>query len=256
MAGVAMGKEVIVNNEGLLRNLLGTVEDSYFEVRLQGAACLEMVARYWKTADALVEAGFIPVLLTNLSDMEEIVELHLETLQSLFYCNGKKIALEEDGFQTLVKVLDRDEGAILAKGCQALVKLCMVKEGRKLAKELNLLKDLNRLLHDERPEVYSAAAEAIMFCTIKSAEKITASKITSMPKRLVELSKNRLNPTAQIFAIKALTCICEHPLVRQDVRTNHYKDVETIQLNEERPDIAALKNTLMTMLQWVPHRQH
>lgn len=53
-------------------------------------------------ADALVEAGFIPVLLTNLFDMEEIVEFHLDTLQSLFYCDGKKIALEEDGFQTLV----------------------------------------------------------------------------------------------------------------------------------------------------------
>lgn len=49
MAGVAMGKEVIVNNEGLLTNLLGTVEDSYFEVRVQVAACLEMVARYWKS---------------------------------------------------------------------------------------------------------------------------------------------------------------------------------------------------------------
>lgn len=50
----------------------------------------------------LVEAGFIPVLLTNLNDHTEIVEMHLETLKWLLYCDGKKIALDEQGFETLV----------------------------------------------------------------------------------------------------------------------------------------------------------
>lgn len=50
----------------------------------------------------LVEAGFIPVLLTNLNDYTQIVEMHLETLKWLLYCDGKKIALDEQGFETLV----------------------------------------------------------------------------------------------------------------------------------------------------------
>lgn len=49
-----------------------------------------------------MEAGFIQVLLTNLNDDTEIVEIHLETLKSLLYCDGKKIALDEQGFDTLV----------------------------------------------------------------------------------------------------------------------------------------------------------
>lgn len=47
MAGVAMGKEAIVSNETLLKNLLDKVEDEYADVRIAVAACLEMVARYW-----------------------------------------------------------------------------------------------------------------------------------------------------------------------------------------------------------------
>lgn len=252
MAGVAMGKEAIVNNETLLKNLLDKVEDEYADVRIAVAACLEMVARYWMTADVLVEAGFIPVLLTNLNDHTEIVEMHLETLKWLLYCDGKKIALDEQGFETLVKLLDRTEDTILAKACQAIVRLCMIKEGRKLAKELNLLPDFNRLLHDERSEVHTAAAEAITFCTIKSCEKIAASKIKGLPSRLVHLSRNKLNPSGQIFAIKALTSLCEHPSVRTEVRVKHYKDVQSIQLREDRPEIQSYKSTLMTMLQWTP----
>lgn len=47
IAGVAMGKEAIVSNETLLKNLLDKVEDEYSDVRIAVAACLEMVSRYW-----------------------------------------------------------------------------------------------------------------------------------------------------------------------------------------------------------------
>lgn len=47
MAGMATGKEAIVSNETLLKNLLDKVEDEHEDVRIAVAACLEMVARYW-----------------------------------------------------------------------------------------------------------------------------------------------------------------------------------------------------------------
>ncbi|XP_030755597.1 radial spoke head 14 homolog [Sitophilus oryzae] len=253
LAELAEGKEAIVENPHLLANLIDNIDDEFAEVRVQTAACIEMVAAFWKTADVLVENGLIQVLLANLNDKPEVVQIHLETLKHLIYCNGKKIVIENDGFSILVKLLQRDESEILAKTCTLLSILCSIKEGRKLAsKEFNLLLELNRLLHDERELIHTAAAETIMFCTIKSAEKITASKINSMPKRLVQLTNNRLNGRTQMFAMKALTNICEHPLVRKEVSTKYYFDIENSQLSEDIAELQKYKNTLMGMLKWVP----
>ncbi|KAL1509629.1 hypothetical protein ABEB36_004338 [Hypothenemus hampei] len=256
LAGMAMGKEFIVNNEDLLENLLEKVEDEFVEVRIHVAACLEMIARYWKTADVLVEMGFIPILLANLFDAVEIVEIHLDTLYLLFYCDGKQIAIDGNGFDILTKLLNVNEGPILAKAVKALSSLCMIKEGRQLAKEYRLLNELSRLLYDDRIEVHTAAAEAMIFCTIKSEEKIIASKIKGIPKRPIHLCKNRLNPSTQLFAIKALTSLCEHPKVRNEVNEKYYGDVEKVQITSERPEIQYFKNTLMQMLQWTPHRKN
>ncbi|CAG9767017.1 unnamed protein product [Ceutorhynchus assimilis] len=253
IAGVAEGKVAIVENDSLMNNLLDRVEDQFTEIRLQTAACIEMIARYWKTADVLVECGFIQVLLNNLDDVCKIVEIHLETLNSLFYCDGKQLAIEEDGFEALHRLLERDEGKIMSLACMCLAKLCSIKEGRKMAKQMNILPQLNVLLNDERVEVHTAAAQAIMFCTIISSEKNRASQIKGLPKRLAQLCKNKLRPNCQMYAIKALTCICEHPLIRKEVSQHYYHEVVNIQLNESIPEMRLYKNSLMSMLHWLPH---
>ncbi|XP_050303048.1 radial spoke head 14 homolog [Anthonomus grandis grandis] len=251
-AGVALGRQAIVDNQTLLINLLDKVEDDVAEVRIQVAACLEMISRFWLTADVLVDSGFIQVLLTNLNDSPEIVATHLDTLDNMLYCNGRKIAIDEDAFGILVKLFETTDTAVLTRACRVLVRLCELKEGRKLARHFQILQVLNKLLHNEIEEVYEAAAEAIMFCTIKSAEKISASKLTDMPKRLVELSINRTTRRTQLFTIKALTSICEHPLVRQEVREKYYNAVKSIQVRDDIPEIKDCKNILMTLLAWVP----
>lgn len=59
-------------------------------------------------ADALVEHGFISTLLdTLLKDDDPIVVIHLETLQSLMYGEGKCIALELGAFDIFVILLIR-----------------------------------------------------------------------------------------------------------------------------------------------------
>ncbi|KAF7281804.1 radial spoke head 14 homolog [Rhynchophorus ferrugineus] len=253
LAGLAAGKEAIVSNQLLLDNLLDNIDNESPEVRIHIASCLETIAQFWRTADVLVANGFIQVLLCNLSDRPEIAQIHLETLKHLMYCDGKHIAIEEGGFNILVGLLERDEDEILTKTCELITTLCSIKEGRKLAKELVILPELNVLLHDQRETVHTAAAEAIMFCTIISSEKIVASNIKTMPKRLVQLCKNKLNVRTQMFAIKALTNICEHPLVRKEVTTKYYHDVEGIQLSEDVEEMSKYKSTLMSMLKWVPH---
>lgn len=57
-------------------------------------------------ADYLIKAGFIPILLDNISnEKEEIAALHLETLCSLMYGKGKTYALELGAFEILVSII-------------------------------------------------------------------------------------------------------------------------------------------------------
>ncbi|CAH1996208.1 unnamed protein product [Acanthoscelides obtectus] len=48
LAGLAAGKEAIVDNPFLLENIAICVEDSHPEVRMHAASMLEMIARFWK----------------------------------------------------------------------------------------------------------------------------------------------------------------------------------------------------------------
>ncbi|KAJ8982977.1 hypothetical protein NQ317_001417 [Molorchus minor] len=234
IARLADGKEAIVSNDGLLDNLVVCVEDQLAEVRIKAAALLEMIARFWKTADVLIRFGFIQVLLGNLLEEEnEIVDIHLETLKSMMYGAGKKIALDADAFNIFMDILDeRTETGIVSKTLDCLTRLTFTRTGEKMAQEINLLETLNRYLHDEvsntpshlvsamwrsmrvhavwvaTARVYTSAASTIMYCTIKTKAKITASKIKGLAKRLIDLAQNHLNPTIQMYAIKVrLLCI-------------------------------------------------
>ncbi|XP_060531807.1 radial spoke head 14 homolog [Cylas formicarius] len=253
LAGLAAGREAIVGNKLLLANLADIVDDENLGVRIHVAACLEMVARFWMTADVLVDAGFIQILLgTIVNERPEVVDKQLDTLESLIYGKGKEIVIQEGGFQTLIKFLEHEENSIAAKTCKLIALMCYTEEGRKLSKELDLLPILNRLLHYTESEVHTAAAEAIMVCTITSEEKIRASTIKSMMKRLVQLSRTKLNATTQVFAIKALTSICEHPEMRREINEKYKAQIEDIQLGDF-PNADKFKEDLIKIVDWVPY---
>lgn len=107
-----------------------------------------------------------------------------------------------------------------------------------------------------------------MFCTIKTKSKIAASQLKDLAPRLIKIATNKRNPSTQVFAIKvmlhcikkcliqtqhsqALTNICEHPVIRKDVKENHYQEVLNIQLGEE-PRLKEYKEILLTIINWVP----
>nr|CAI5858041.1 unnamed protein product [Callosobruchus analis] len=104
LAGLAAGKEAIVENPCLLENIAICVEDPYPEVRIHVAAMLEMIATFWRAADVLVDFGFVSILLANLlKELEDISKIHLETLASLMYgMRGKTLAMDADGFNIFV----------------------------------------------------------------------------------------------------------------------------------------------------------
>nr|XP_023011938.1 radial spoke head 14 homolog isoform X1 [Leptinotarsa decemlineata] len=252
LAELAAGREAIVTNKSLLANIAACAEDTWAEIRIQVAALLEMIARFWKAADDLVQFGFIQILLSNLlTEDSEIQIMHLQTLRSLMYeTTGKIIAIESDGFNIFLKLLDEDNTQIISGALACLALLTSTCVGEKLAREAKLLRILNIFLHDERPEVYTNAASVIMFCTLKTQGKLDAYKVKNLPKRLIHLSRNKLNPSTQIFAIKALSNICEHPKIRTEVQKKYFEQIKNIQVGDD-PCIKSYKNQLLTVIGWV-----
>ncbi|KAJ8944776.1 hypothetical protein NQ318_003644 [Aromia moschata] len=97
---------------------------------------------------------------------------------------------------------ERTETEVVSKTLDCLTLLTFTRAGEQMAQDINLLEILNRYLHDERPEVHTSAASTIMYCTVKTKAKITASKIDGLAKRLLDLCQNSLNSSTQIYAIK------------------------------------------------------
>ncbi|KAJ8922498.1 hypothetical protein NQ315_007528 [Exocentrus adspersus] len=252
LARHTVGSQAIAANQSLLDNIQISIEDPYPEIRIHIATLLEMLARSWIVADMLVTYGFIPIILANLLNEDpNILVINLELLKSLMYGDGKCIAIESDGFFIFLKLLHFENPDIISKACDCLTLLTTSRIGEKLAQEMKLLETLNILLHDERKEVYTSAASTIMFCTVKTVSKIAAAKIKKMVPRLIAIAKNRENPDTQIFAVKALTNICEHPDVRKEVNNNYLEEVINIQLGAE-PFLKEYKEILLRVINWVP----
>lgn len=85
---------------------------------------------------------------------------------------------------------------------KCLMKLTSTVPGKEAAFADNTLVVLNKLLHSENADIYTAAASAIMFCTVLTKSKILASRIESLPSRLVAIAKSTHDFTAQLYALK------------------------------------------------------
>ncbi|KAJ3659140.1 hypothetical protein Zmor_010845 [Zophobas morio] len=252
-ARLADGKEAIVKNKEILENLYLTLGDEQISIRLKSAACIELVSRSWMAADVLVETGLIETLLELIEKDEpsDILEYHLKSLKCLMYECGKCIALKHDGFKIFMKLLNHEKSSIVCKALDCLAILTSTKKGKKLAIEKNLLKTLTKLIHYGDTDMCKSAASVIMFCTVKTRAKILAAEIKSLAKRLIRLSTNPLNVALQMFSIKALTNICEHPLVRKEVYDRYLNELTQMQVD---PTNAEYKKTLLQIVSWVPYK--
>ena len=100
-------------------------------------------------------------------------------------------------------------------------------------------------------EVYQAAAELIVFATIKSAAKIKATRVVHLPDRLVALVHDYNNPSTQLFCLQALTNICEHPAIRKHVCENYFDELQDLFVGDD-PELNYDKNILMKVVGWTP----
>uniref|UniRef100_A0A6P7GJM4 Uncharacterized protein LOC114338981 n=1 Tax=Diabrotica virgifera virgifera TaxID=50390 RepID=A0A6P7GJM4_DIAVI len=208
-----------------------------------------------ETADTLVEFGFISILLHILQNNEDncIKLIHLKTLRALMYgIQGKMVALDNSGYNILLTFLNDENGPILAVALECLAMLTSTCLGEKFAREVNLLDTLDKLLQDERKEVHTQTAHVIMFCTVKGTGKILASKRPRLVPRLIQLCQNKENNDTQLYALQALTNICEHPAIRKQINIEYIHEVEKIQVGFD-PNIKVHKDRLLEVIAWTPH---
>ncbi|CAG9835956.1 unnamed protein product [Diabrotica balteata] len=103
-----------------------------------------------------------------------------------------------------------------------------------------------------RKEVHTQTAHVMMFCTVKGTGKILASKRPRIVPRLIQLCQNKENVNTQLFALQALTNICEHPAIRKQINTEFSHEVEKIQVGFD-PNIKVHKDKLLEVISWTPH---
>lgn len=232
MVGLADGCEILVNNKTFLENFTTVIEDPSPAVRVKAATLMENLSKTWMVAYELVKTDFMPVLLDNLLNEEDvIVTLHLRSLANLFHCEGRVFALKYSAFEIMNELLDRNDSNILCGAANCVGFLAMGAQGKEIAFKIDVLVKLNRLLHDERPEVTSAAAFAIMNCTLLTKAKLRAYEIKDLHERLLALSTGSELTEARIYSRQALTNICEHPCIRKKVFSKLPKLTQRVGLN-------------------------
>lgn len=248
MAGMADCCEMLVKNVKFLENLATVIEDISPVVRIKAATLLEMLARNWMAAYVLATTAYVPALLDNLLDEDEaIVAIHLSSLEKLLHAEGKIFAIEYGAFEIFEELLEKSDPKVLCGATNCIAFLTTIMYGKELAFNANILIKLNRLLHDETPEVYSAAASAIMYCTLLPKAKFAAKRIKHLPERLLVLCRNSEHPQARIHSIKALTNLCEHPYIRRKIKQEYLDEVQSIPVHKI-PEMKEYKEILVDLI--------
>lgn len=248
MVGLSDACEMLVNNEIFLVNLAAVIEDVSPAVRIKAAALLEMLTRNWTVVYELATTAFVPVLLDNLlNEEDEIVAIHLSSFEKLIHAEGRTYALDYGAFDILEELLIRNDAKVLSGAANCIALLATALQGKELAFDADVLVKLNVLLHDNRPEVYSAAATAIMFCTVLADAKFRAKTVIHLPERLLTLSKNSEHPQARLHSIKALTNLCEIRQIRKKIKRDYLSEVESIPVHKV-PEVKEYKEVLLDLV--------
>lgn len=248
LAGMADACEMLVKDVKFLENLADVIEDISPVVRIKAATLLEMLTRNWMAVFELATTAYVPALLDNLLDEDEaIVAIHLSSLEKLLHAEGRIFAIEYGALDIFEELLKRSDSKVLCGATNCIAFLATVMYGKELAFNANILIKLNRLLHDERSEVYCAAASAIMYCTLLTKAKLAAKKVKYLPDRLLVLCRNCEHPQARIHSMKALTNLCEHPYIRKKIKQEHLDEVQSIPVHNI-PEMKEYKEVLLDLI--------
>ncbi|XP_044766971.1 uncharacterized protein LOC123322945 [Coccinella septempunctata] len=246
----ADGKQAMVANPEIVNLFLHLIKDDKPEVRIKAAHCLERISSFWMTADALVEAGYIQPLMDRLGvDEPEVSAIHLNTLSNLMYGNGKYVGMEAGAFDLMVTLLDSLDLDVRKGALRCLMLMTSTDLGKQMAAKCNLLVTLAKILHEDE-SLHVDAASVLVFCTMLVQAKAASAKMKMIPTRLVRLCKNHLNPDLQLFCLKALTNISEHPDVRSLMKKKHLGRLKRIPVTSDL--LRKHKKILLRVVTWDP----
>ncbi|KAL3267014.1 hypothetical protein HHI36_011161 [Cryptolaemus montrouzieri] len=250
LSNYADGKIAMTANPKIIEQFRKLIQDPKPEVRLKAAFCLENIASFWMTADNLVEAGFIKSLMDRIAiDEHDISAVHLATLDHLMYGSGKYIGMEAGAFDLMVRLLDAPDIDVRKGALRCLLLMTSTDLGKQMAAKCNLLPTIVRILHEDE-QLYVCAASVLIYCTMLVQAKAASAKMKMIPTRLVRLCKNHLNPDLQLFCLKALTNIAEHPDVRNLLRKKHLGRIKRIHVTSDL--LRKHKEKLLSVVTWDP----
>ncbi|GLV35551.1 hypothetical protein CBL_01299 [Carabus blaptoides fortunei] len=253
IASHAVGREEMLKHQNLLDKLKVLLNNDSTEIRFKTAAVIENLARSFTAACVLIRQDYIQSLLECVTkDEKRTVMLHLQSLEILFvHTSGQVLALAYNGLEKMVSLLQQNDFDIIPLACNCLALLVSLPEGKQMSVERDLLVKLNELLHLKNSDIYTAAAQVIMFATHTVKSKHRAATVPGLAKRLLHLANDFNNPPVQMFAMKALGNMCEHPTLRKEFEKKHLNDVYEIKTHGME-ELTQYKEILIKIISWKP----
>ncbi|KAF5308854.1 hypothetical protein FQR65_LT00554 [Abscondita terminalis] len=252
ISGLSDGKCAIVRNKTALENIEKLMFDPFETIRHKNSLLIESISRSWFAADYLVDAGFVKKILDVLPREEELIQqAYLEGLTTIMYGEGKDEALSLGAFEIFVDLMETKSEEVAARAADCLMIITSTYVGKDIAYDTAVLPKLAKLLHHHNVNLYRGAASAIMFCTIKSRAKFRAKEIPNLVDRLVVLCNDWHNRGVQLYSMRALAHICEHPDVRKEVKEKYLDKLEEIIVNSDEALIRH-KSILIGIVKWHP----
>ncbi|XP_017778570.1 PREDICTED: radial spoke head 14 homolog [Nicrophorus vespilloides] len=244
------GKYSILKNHRMINNLARILNDEEPAVRMKVIVLIEKLSKVWMCADILVNNGFVEMIIERLDQYIEddpCTPYYLRTMQWLMYCTGKYIAIERGFHKTLTTILYNDTNCeVLAEALKCMAMLISTPRGKCFAIEGNLLIKLYNLLHDQRREIYSAAAGCMVFATIKTEAILKAIELPNLIERLLILARSHHDLTTQIHCIQVITNLCGHGKVRKYVLETYSDKIRSIYTQHDE-QAERFKHNLLTL---------
>ncbi|XP_065159938.1 radial spoke head 14 homolog [Atheta coriaria] len=246
------GKNAIVKNNEMMKNIKLCMEDEEIPVRLQAFSLLETLSLIWMVADVLVDNGYVELLVEILKrtyqvEDKDVLILIMQTVEHLMYCNGKQLAFECGYFDVVLSVLkENSDPNVIAAALKSISILLQLKEVKEIALKVKLLKKyLYRFLLSEIPVVYENAAAAMLFATVTLESLVQAIKLPELVDRLISLTKAVHQPTAQKYCMQILTNLTGHGVIKKLLLVERIDELEAIPIDENDAHAKRVKEILL-----------
>lgn len=206
---------------GVLAVFKAVLQDTLRDVRVNMFEALLNLVAVAEGAGALVEAGYVPVLVDKAATDEEgdVQQLALRVLaKCLDAPEGKGLAAALEGGATMrvcVALLDDGVAAVRASAARCIALLAFADEGKKQAIEAGAVAPLVGLTEDPDASARAEAAGALMLIVVdnKGKEALLEAGLAG----LVGLLQDE-NVVCRLNSMRAIAAVAAHPKARSQLR--------------------------------------